>query len=325
MRYRELGKSGVRVSLVSLGCNNFGGSPVVAPTGTVYGFMDLTQTRAVVDAAINAGINLFDTADVYGRGGSERLLGEIFKGRRRDVIIATKWGSGLEDRPEIRWGTREYIRQALDASLTRLQTDYIDLYQMHWPDPRTDIEETLGALDELVREGKIRCAGMSHFNASQIEEARRIACEKSFSGFVAAQDHYSLLQRGAESALMPTCEACDMSLLPYFPLENGLLTGKYRRGLTAAGVRMAGRAIGAATFDVLEALEVFAHERGHTLLELAIAAPAAKTVVASVVTGATRPDQIRANAAAADWLPSSEDLAALGQLLARHPVTDLVA
>jgi aryl-alcohol dehydrogenase-like predicted oxidoreductase len=325
LRYRELGNSGVTVSLVSLGCNNFGASPVVAPTGTVYGFMDLTQTRAVVDAAIDAGINLFDTADVYGRGGSERLLGEIFKGRRREVIIATKWGSGLEDRPEIRWGTREYIRQALEASLTRLQTDYIDLYQMHWPDPLTDIEETLGALDELVREGKIRCAGMSHFSASQIEEARRIARERSFAGFVAAQDHYSLLKRGAESTLMPACRACDMSLLPYFPLENGLLTGKYRRGLTAAGVRMAGRAISAATFDVLEALEAFARERGHTLLELAIAAPAAKTVVASVVTGATRPDQIRANAAAADWLPGSEDLAALEQLLARHPVTDLVA
>jgi aryl-alcohol dehydrogenase-like predicted oxidoreductase len=319
LRYRQLGNSGLTVSVVSLGCNNFGGAPLSAPSGTRYGFMDLEQTRAVVDAAIDAGVNLFDTADVYGQGGSERFLGEIVKGRRQQVVIATKWGSGMEARHDIAWGSRRYIRQAIEASLQRLQTDYVDLYQMHWPDPRTPIEETLAALDELVREGKVRYAGSSHFSGWQVADSDWIARSSGRQRFVSAQNHYSLLQRAAERELLPACLRFGVGLLPYFPLENGLLTGKYRRGQAASGEgRMAGRPIDAGTFDLLEALEAFARERGHSLLELAIAALAARPAVGSVITGATRAEQIRANAAASEWQPTAGDLAALDALLQAH-------
>jgi aryl-alcohol dehydrogenase-like predicted oxidoreductase len=305
--------------VVSLGCNNFGGAPIVAPSGTVYGFMDLAQTRAVVDAALEAGINLFDTADVYGQGGSERLLGEILKDRRHQVVIATKWGSGLDARHDIAWGSRRYIRQAVEASLTRLRSDYIDLYQLHWPDPRTPLEETLSALTELVREGKVRYIGSSHFAGWQIADADWIARTRGHERFIAAQNHFSLLQRSAEAELLPACRRFGVGLLAYFPLENGLLTGKYRRDQTpASGARMAGRAISAATFDLLEALETFARERGRTMLDIAIGALAARPAVASVITGATKPEQIRANAAASAWQPGTDDMMALDQLLQSH-------
>jgi aryl-alcohol dehydrogenase-like predicted oxidoreductase len=316
LQYRRLGNSGLTVSVVSLGCNNFGGKAVAAPSGTVYGLMNLDQTRAVVDAAIEVGVNFFDTADVYGNGGSEQLLGEIFRGRRGQVIIATKWGSGLDADGPVRWGTQQYIRQALEASLQRLQTDYVDLYQMHWPDPRTPVEETLAALTELKREGKIRATGSSHLTGWQVADTDWTARSKGLERFAAAQNHYSLLQRGAEAELIPACAHFDVGLLPYFPLENGLLTGKYRRNQSAvSGTRMAGRDILPATFDVIEALERFSQERGHTLLELAIAALAARPAVASVITGATRAEQIRANAAAAAWQPSAADMTALDALL----------
>ena len=289
---------------------------MAAPSGTLYGFMNLEQTRAVVDAALEAGVNFFDTADVYGNGGSERLLGEILKGRRAQVIIATKWGSGLDVNGPVRWGARQYIRQALEASLQRLQTDYVDLYQMHWPDPRTPVEETLAALTELKGEGKLRAIGSSHLTGWQVADTDWIARNNGWERFVAAQNHYSLLQRGAEAELMPACAHFNVGLLPYFPLENGLLTGKYRRNQAAdSGTRMAGRAIAPATFDVIEALERFAQERGHTLLELAIAALAMRPAVASVITGATRAEQIRANAAAAAWRPGAADMTALDALL----------
>ena len=316
MRYRQLGQSGLTVSVVSLGCNNFGGAPITVPGGSTYGFMDLAQTRVVVDAAIDAGVTLFDTADVYGQGGSERFLGEILAGRRHQVVIATKWGSGMDARPDIAWGSRRYIRQAVEASLQRLRTDYLDLYQMHWPDPRTPIAETIDALDELVREGKVRYTGSSHFAGWQVADADWIARSTGRVRFVAAQNHYSLLQRAADIELIPACLRFGVGLLAYFPLENGLLTGKYRRdNVAAAGSRMAGRTIPAQTFDVLEALEAFAKQRGHSLLELAIASLAVRPVVGSVITGATRPEQIRANAAAADWQPDTNDLAELDALL----------
>lgn len=321
MQYRQLGESGLTVSRVALGCNNFGGNPVRAASGTTYGALDLGQTRVVVEAALEAGVTLFDTADVYAAGGSERYLGTILKDRRPQVVIATKWGSGMEARADIAWGSRRYIRQAVEASLTRLQTDYIDLYQMHWPDPRTPISETIGALDDLVREGKIRYAGSSHFSGWQIADADWIARiqMRGATRFVAAQNHYSLMQRAAETELIPACERFGVGLLPYFPLENGLLTGKYRRGQPASG-RMTGRPIDDSTYDLIEALASYSSARGRTLLDVAIGALAAKPVVASVITGATKASQILANVAALDWQPSADDLVELEGLLKHHPI-----
>lgn len=313
MQYRQLGESDLHVSIVSLGCNNFGGVPLAAPSGTVYGALDLAQTRAVVEAALEAGINFFDTADVYAQGGSERFLGEILKPHRREVVIATKWGAGLKHRPEIAWGSRSYIRQAIHASLDRLQTDYIDLYQLHWPDPRTPLEETIAALDELQREGKLRHVGSSHFVGRQVDDADRLSRARGHVRFVAAQNHYSLLERGAEHELIPACVRCRVSLLAYFPLENGLLTGKYGRAQRPVAGRMAGRAIGAALYDYLDALAAFAAQRGRGMVDIAIGALAANPVVGSVITGATRPEQIRANAAAR-WHPSVADLLELEKM-----------
>jgi aryl-alcohol dehydrogenase-like predicted oxidoreductase len=316
MEYRQLGNSGLTVSVVSLGCNNFGGTPIHAPNGTVYGLMDVEQTRRVVDAAFDAGVNFFDTADVYGQGGSETYLGQILKDRRHEVVIATKWGSGMDERRDIAWGSRRYIRQAVEASLRRLDTDFIDLYQMHWPDPRTPIAETLDALDELVREGKVRYLGSSHFTGWQVADSDWIARTGGTQRFIAAQNHYSLLERSAEAELIPACAKFGVGLLPYFPLANGLLTGKYRRDQPVpAGTRLAGRVIDDATYDLLEALETFARERGRTMLDIAMGAIAAKISVASVITGATKPEQIRANAAASEWRPTQEDMTTLNEIL----------
>jgi aryl-alcohol dehydrogenase-like predicted oxidoreductase len=316
MHYRQLGESGLTVSAVSLGCNNFGGTPVNADTGTVYGLMDLEQTRAVVNAAFEAGITLFDTADVYGRGGSEEYLGEILKDRRHQVVIATKWGSGMDGRHDIAWGSRRYIHQAVDASLRRLQTDYIDLYQMHWPDKRTPIAETIDTLDGLVHAGKIRYFGSSHFTGWQVADSDWTARSLGKQRFVAAQNHYSLLERTAETELIPACVRFGVGLLPYFPLANGLLTGKYRRDRPApTGTRLAGQNITAATYDRIEALSAFAAERGISLLDVAIGAIAANPAVSSVVTGATKPEQISANAAAVQWVPVAEDFARLAEIL----------
>jgi aryl-alcohol dehydrogenase-like predicted oxidoreductase len=316
MKYRQLGRSGLTVSVVGLGCNNFGGNPVQAAAGTVYGLMDLEQTRAVCDAAFDAGITLYDTADVYGQGGSESFLGEIFRGRRHQVVLATKWGSGMDDRHDIAWGSRRYIRQACEASLRRLKTDYIDLYQMHWPDPRTPVEETIDALDELVREGKVRYTGSSHFTGWQVADTDWIARSTGRNRFISAQNHYSLIERGAEAELLPACERFGVGLLPYFPLANGLLTGKYRRDQPApAGTRMAGRAIDAALYDVIERLAAFAEARGRTMVDVAVGALVARPVVGSVITGATKVAQIQANAAAATWEPDAADLAELDAIL----------
>jgi len=316
MQYRQLGKSGLTVSVVGLGCNNFGGSAINADSGTVYGLLDLEQTRAVLDAAFDVGINFFDTADVYGKGGSETFLGEVFKDRRHQVIIGTKWGSGMETRPEIAWGSRRYIRQACEASLKRMKTDYIDLYQMHWQDPRTPWEETIAALDELVQEGKVRYIGHSHLAGWEVAHTDWIARTTHRERFISAQNHYSLLERAAEVDLIPACEQFGLGLLPYFPLANGLLTGKYGRGKPAPqGARLSGRAIDEKTYDTLEALEAFAAQRGCTILDLAIGGLASKPVVSSVITGATRAEQIKANAAAGLCQFTQEDAAALFSLL----------
>jgi aryl-alcohol dehydrogenase-like predicted oxidoreductase len=305
MRTRRLGSEGPEVSLVGLGCNNFGMR------------VDLDGTRAVVDAALDSGVTLFDTADIYGnKGGSESFLGEVLEGRRDRVVLATKFGGDMGDSTKAR-GSRDYIRKAIDASLERLRTDYVDVYQYHTPDHVTPFEETFGALDELVREGKARYIGHSNLEAAQVEEIDALARERGWARPVSAQNQYSLLRREAEDGLLPVCERLGIGVLPYFPLASGLLTGKYRRGQPPPeGTRLSGRAevLTDETFDRLEALEAFAEERGLTLLQVAIGGLAAQPAVASVIAGATKPEQVRANAAAGEWVPTPEDLAALNKL-----------
>jgi aryl-alcohol dehydrogenase-like predicted oxidoreductase len=310
MRYRPLGTSGLIVSVVGLGCNNFGRA------------VDLDGTRAVVDAALEAGITLLDTADVYGnRGGSESLLGEALKGRREQVVLATKFGMDMGGANGPDWGargSRRYVRRAVEASLERLQTDWLDLYQYHAPDGVTPIEETLAALDELVAEGKVRYVGSSNFAGWQVAEADAVARRDGATRFVSAQNSYALLDRTPERELIPACAHFGVGILPYFPLANGLLTGKYRRGEPPPeGTRLAARgaAISDRSFDAVEALERFAAERGRTLLDVAIAGLGALPAVGSVIAGATRPKQVRANAAAGDWEPTAEDLSALNAIV----------
>jgi aryl-alcohol dehydrogenase-like predicted oxidoreductase len=313
MTYRRLGSSGLVVSAVGVGCNNFGRK------------LDADQTRAVVDAAIDAGITLFDTADVYGspHGASEELLGAALKGRRDDVVLATKFGNdmaGLNGADYGARGARRYIVRAVEASLRRLDTDYIDLYQMHAPDPATPIEETLSALDDLVRAGKVRYLGNSNFTGWQIADADWTARAAGQAPFVSAQNQYSLLHREAEQEVLPACEHFGLGFLPFFPLDSGLLTGKYRRGAApAAGTRLAGdryqRWLDGADWDLIEALQTYASERGHSLLEVAVAGLLSRPAVSSVIAGATTPDQVHANAAAGAWVLSAPDVAALDDLL----------
>jgi aryl-alcohol dehydrogenase-like predicted oxidoreductase len=311
MAHRRLGDSGLVVSVVGLGCNNFGRR------------IDIDATRAVVDAAVDEGVTLFDTSDSYGE--SETFLGEALRGRRDDVVLATKFGSDLGGRLGAEWGargSRRYIRRAVESSLTRLQTDWIDLYQLHFPDPATPIEETLAALDELVHEGKVRYIGSSNYAAWQVTEADWIARTSGGARFVSAQNHYSLLERDVERELVPACLAHGVGLLPYFPLANGLLTGKYRRGEQApAGSRLADRPdrLTQTAFDTVEALEKYAAERGRTLLDVAIGGLAARPAVGSVIAGATRPEQIVANVAAGSWQPTDSDLTALDEILGNGP------
>jgi aryl-alcohol dehydrogenase-like predicted oxidoreductase len=300
-----LGTDGPEVSIVGLGCNNFGMR------------VDLEGTRAVVDAALDAGVMLFDTADIYGGpGGSESFLGEALGGRRERVVLATKFGGDIGDGTEAR-GSRPYIRKAIEGSLQRLRTDYLDLYQYHTPDHVTPFEETFGALDELVREGKVRYVGHSNLEATEIEEVDALARDRGLTRPVSAQNQYSLLRREAERELLPTCERLGLGVLPYFPLASGLLTGKYRRGEPPPeGTRLSGRGdvFTEATFDRLEALERYGEQRGLSLLQVAIGGLAAQPAVASVIAGATKPEQVRANAAAGAWEPSAEDLAELNTL-----------
>jgi len=302
MRTRRLGREGPQVSTVGLGCNNFGLR------------VDLEGTRAVVDAALDAGVTLLDTADTYGDSASEEFLGEILQGRRDRVVLATKFGGRMEGRGG---GSRKHIHQAVAASLRRLQTDWIDVYQYHVPDGVTPIEETLEALNELVQEGKVRFIGSSNFPAAQVDEADAVARQRGWARFVSAQNQYSLLRREAEAELLPTCERLGVGVLPYFPLASGLLTGKYRRGESAPeGTRLSGRSdvFTDETFDRLEALESYGAERGVTLLDVAIGGLLARAPVASVIAGASKPVQVRAYFRAGEWLPSADDLAALDAL-----------
>jgi aryl-alcohol dehydrogenase-like predicted oxidoreductase len=300
MRTRTLGEGGPEVSVVGLGTNNFGGR------------IDYDQSLAVIAAALDAGITLFDTADIY--GDSEEYIGRALEGRRDSVVLATKFGKPLDDAPDLPRGSREYIRWAVERSLRRLRTDVIDVYQMHEPDDRTPIEETLGALHELVQEGSVRHLGSSNFSAQQIEEADRVARERGLTRFVSAQNHYSLVERGIEDDVLPVCERLGIGMLPYFPLASGLLTGKYTHGVEATEGRLAGREIPEERWSRLEALQRFAEERGVPLLAVAIGGLLAMPAIASVIAGATKPEQVRANVAAGEWEPSPEDIDALKRL-----------
>jgi aryl-alcohol dehydrogenase-like predicted oxidoreductase len=311
MRYRSVGDSGLLVSVVGLGGNNFGSR------------LDAPRTRAVVDAAMDAGITLIDTSDSYGhRGGSEEMLGEALAGRRDTVVLATKFGHQWVDMaygPAAgAKGSRAYIRRAVEASLRRLRTDYLDLYQLHTPDPATRIEETLRALGELVSEGKVRYLGHSNLSGWQTADAAHVARQAGTEPFICAQNHWSLLERQAEAELVPAARHFGLGVLPYFPLANGLLTGKVRRGQEPpAGSRLASRPgyITEAKLGRVEALAEWAAGHGVSLLDVAIGALAALPGCASVIAGATTPAQVTANAAAADWIPAPADLAELDKIV----------
>src|SRR5712691_8476939 len=292
MRYRPLGQSGLLVSVIGLGCNNFGSR------------LDVDGTRAVVDAAIDAGITLFDTSDTYGGGGgSERALGEILGSRRDQVVLATKFGHQNADMgygPAAgAKGGRRYIRHAVEQSLRRLKTDYIDLYQIHTPDQKTPIAETLAALNELVTEGKVRYFGHSNFSGWQLAEAAMLADHRGWQPFISAQNHWSLLERAAEAEVVPAAKHFGLGVLPYFPLANGLLTGKIRRGQPALeGTRLASRPdyVTDERLDKTEALIAWAQERDLSLLEVAIGSLAAQPGCSSVIAGAMSSEQVKANA-----------------------------
>jgi aryl-alcohol dehydrogenase-like predicted oxidoreductase len=304
MEYRNLGDSGLKISLAGLGCNNFGMR------------CDADQTRAVVHRALDEGVNFFDSADIYGnRGGSEELLGRALGGRRRDVIVASKFGMPMGDGPYLRGASRRYIVSAVEASLKRLGTDYIDLYQLHQPDPDTPQEETLSALDDLVRGGKVRYLGNSNFSGWQIADAGWISRSRGIARYVSAQNQYSLLDRRIEREVIPACERFGVGMLPYFPLASGFLTGKYRRGSELPeGTRlalmkpMAKQVVTEHNFDILEKLEEFARRREHTIVELAMSWLACQPTVASVIAGATRPEQVTENVKACGWKLLPEEL-----------------
>jgi aryl-alcohol dehydrogenase-like predicted oxidoreductase len=306
--FRRLGDSGLVVSVAGLGTNNFGMK------------LDMEGTREVIHAALDEGVTLFDTSDSY--GASEQRIGEILRGRRDDLVLATKFGSDTRRRGNDNgdWGargSRRYIIRAVESSLRRLQTDWIDLYQLHRPDPATPIEETLSALDDLVHSGKVRYLGSSNFTGWQVADAEWTARTRGVERFVSAQNRYNLLEREIETDLVPALERYDIGLLPYFPLANGLLTGKYRRGVAPPeSSRLHGResVLTDATFDVLDKVEAYAAERGVTLLEVALGGLAAQPTVASVIAGATSRDQVASNVAATRWTPTQADLAALDEL-----------
>ena len=302
MRMRTLGEGGPEVSVVGLGTNNFGAR------------CDFYSSKAVIDVAIEEGINLFDTADIYSQGTSEEFIGRSIERRRGEVVVASKFGKPMDANPSDSRGSRAYIRWAVEGSLERLRTDYIDVYQMHEPDPTTPIEETLGALDELVQEGKVRFIGSSNFSPEQVEEADRAARERGPTRFVAAQNEYSFVKRDAEDALLPECERLGIGVLPFVPLASGLLSGKHAFGKVPTEGRLSGREIPAERWAQVEALQRFADERGITLLDVAVGGLAAMPAISSVIAGATLPEQVLANVRAGEWIPSDADLEALRAL-----------
>ncbi|MFB9568535.1 aldo/keto reductase [Saccharopolyspora hordei] len=314
MEQRRLGESGLVVSAVGLGCNNLGRPGTATET--------LAGARAVVDAALDAGITFFDVADVYGspRGRSEELLGQALSGRREHAIIATKFGMDMQgsNGPDFSArASRRYVRRAVESSLRRLGTDWIDLYQLHRPDHLTPLEETLSVLDDLVREGKVRYVGHCNLAGWQLADASWLASTAGLTGPVSTQNHYSLLAREAEREIIPACKRFGLGLIPYFPLANGLLTGKYRKDQEPpAGSRLAGRdqVLVDAPWERIEQLRAFAEQRGIPMTSVAVGWLAAQPVVGSVITGATTPEQVQANAVAGQWRPTQEDLDVLNSI-----------
>ena len=310
MEIRNLGLSGLRVSSIGLGCNNFGGR------------IDESATRAVIHKALDLGITLFDTADVYGeRGGSEAVMGRILGDDRKRIVLATKFAAAMDDSGEMAGGSRRYIMAAVEDSLRRLKTDWIDLYQMHRADPRTPIEETLRALDDLVRQGKVRYIGCSNFAAWQITEAAWTARTAGLNGFVSCQDEYSLVHRAAEAELLPAARKLGYGLLPYFPLASGLLTGKYRRNMPlpadtrlAQTQRLADRYLTERNWQIAEKLADFADSHDRTMLQLAFSWLLGQSPVASVIAGATRPEQLEQNVRAGDWALTANELAEVDRI-----------
>ena len=310
MKRRSLGKSGLEVSAIGLGCNNFGGR------------IDLNATRKVVHKALDLGITLFDTADIYGNdGGSEDCLGQALGDRRKDIVLATKFGMEFDKSGNMKGASRRYIISAVEASLRRLRTDWIDLYQLHAPDPLTPMEETLRSLDDLVRQGKVRYIGCSNLPAWQVVEAQWISRQQGLESFISCQDEYSLVQRDLERELLPAMQNYGLGLMPFFPLASGLLTGKYKRNaplpegarLTTTQ-RLADRYFTDANWTIVEALAGFCAKRGRSLLELAFSWLLARPQVASVIAGATKPEQLEHNVKAGDWALTPDDLAEIDRL-----------
>ena len=305
MEIRNLGSSGLRVSAVGLGCNNFGQR------------IDLEASRKVIHKAIDLGVTLFDTADIYAdMGGSETVLGEVLGDRRKDIVLATKFSKPMSNDGTKQGASRRYIMSAVEASLKRLKTDYIDLYQQHDYDPLTPIDETLRALDDLIRQGKVRYIGNSNFPAWRIAEAEHVARAMNASRFVSCQDEYSLVVRDIEKDLLPCAQEYGLGLLPFFPLASGLLTGKYKRGHAAPDdtrfgkvARLRDRYVTPRNEEIVEKLQAFAQARGHSMLELAFSWLAARPQVASVIAGATRVEQVEQNVKAIGWALTAEEIA----------------
>jgi aryl-alcohol dehydrogenase-like predicted oxidoreductase len=310
MKLRKLGNSGPQVSVAGLGCNNFGMR------------IDLDATRRVVEKALEVGITLFDTADIYGsRGGSEEMLGQILGENRKRIVLATKFGGAMDEAGKMKGASRRYIMSAAEASLKRLHTDWIDLYQIHFPDPATPIEETLRALDDLIRAGKVRYIGCSNFAAWQMADAEWTAKHFDLHGFVSCQNEYSLLVRTVERELIPAMQKFGLGLLPYFPLASGLLTGKYARNKPAPDDTrfhslkgLADRYLTESNWKIVERLEKFCAKRGHTMVELAFTWLLARPTVASVIAGATKAEQVEQNAKAAERELTPEELAEIDEI-----------
>ncbi len=313
MEYRNLGSSGLRVSLVGLGCNNFGMR------------LDLEETRAVVDRAFDRGITLFDTADMYGgRGGSETQLGKILGHRRKEIVLASKFGMAMSDDGTKIGASRRYIMSAVEDSLKRLKTDWIDLYQLHQPDPLTPLDETMRALDDLVTQGKVRYIGCSNLPSWQVVESQWLSKSMGLSRFVSCQDEYNILNRNIEDELIPAMQKYGCGLLPYFPLASGLLTGKYKQTAMPAGARLTDMPTFAnriylteENFEIVDKLNAFAKKAGHNILELAFGWMASRPTTASIIAGATRPEQIDANVEAIGWVMSQSEIDEVDKISAK--------
>jgi len=310
VEYRQLGKSGLRVSVIGLGGNTFGR------------YADERQTAAIVQQALESGVNMIDTADVYGRGASEELLGKAIRGHRDELVIATKVGGSMGDGPNESGSSRRHVMAGCDASLRRLGVETIDLYQIHWFDPHTPLEETLGALDDLVRAGKVRYIGCSNYDAWRIVQALWVSDQNHLNHYVSVQPEYNLLKRDIEAEIVPVCLEFGLGVIPYFPLDAGVLTGKYKPGEEPPSgtrghdnPRFASR-LDRATLEAVQRLDAWAHDSGHTVGELALAWLASRPAVSTIIAGTTRPEQVAANARAADWKLTPDDLAEVERLLA---------